>query len=184
MNLNISALSNLDVGKLLKRKEAIIYLLILVTAFFTARIIYQKQKALADSLKKELTEQEEVNWLSLELDKTESDFAKLRKNIPVGKISTVSFVELITQLAKARNISISSITPRSQADRGFYWEYPFEIEMTADYRQSRGFLSDIENSQYLFRVNSLAVGPASFASAKDAKRSRVRMGIYAISAKK
>lgn len=184
MNLDLERISKIEVGKLLKRKEVLISFVILIVVFYAGRGVYKRQSALANSLKQRLTEQREVNFLALELDRLEADLLKSQGDIPAGKISTVNIVDRINQLAKKRNINISSISPRGQIDKGFYWEYPLEIEMVADYSQCLGLLRDVESPKNSLRINSLFVSLASQISEKGPKLSKVRISISAIALKK
>ncbi len=177
----INEIQKLDLKKILNRKEVVMVLFIFAVAFFAAKIIYERQSAKALILQKELIEQKEVGKLSSELERQENDLANLLQGTPTGKISTVNIVEKITELARNENISISAITPRSQLDKELYWEYPFEMDMEADYRQVKRFLSSIENAKEFFRVNYLTASPVAAVAGKDSKRLRVKMAISAIS---
>jgi len=181
---DISVLTKLDITKFLKRKDVAVILIIVLAAFFVLRIILQQQSSRVEFLKKKLVEQQEASKLSMELEKLDGDFLNLEKDLPKGTISTVNIVDRIAELARRRNISISSITPKSQLDKGLYWEYPFEIEMEANYRQSRELLSDIENSKDFFKVSFLSVAQVTTLTKKDLKQTRVKMGISAFSLKK
>jgi hypothetical protein len=181
MNFDINQLLKLDVNKLLKRREIVIGLVIIIIALFVSRFVYMKQVSTAVLLKDKLTEQMEAGRLLVELNKLEADFENLKKGITVGQISTVSVVDMITEMARKRDISISSINPRNRVDNGLYWEYTFEIEMEGDYRRTKGLLSDVENSDNLFKVDFLSVSNAGTAGRNNPKFARVKMVISAIS---
>jgi len=184
LNLDLNELKKIDINKFLKRQDTLIILAVLVLGFFVSRAVYQKGINQAGFLQEQLKEQKEVSKLSLELERLEGELAVLQKNVPAGTVSTVVFVNKITDLAKKRNISISSISPKSSIDKGLYLEYPFEIEMEADYHQSGGFLSDIENSPDLYKVSVLSVSELTTATGAEAKRSKIKMAISAFTWKK
>ncbi|MDP2938956.1 MAG: type 4a pilus biogenesis protein PilO [Candidatus Omnitrophota bacterium] len=184
MNFDLNEIQNFDLSKLLQKKDLLINLLILVLALFIARGIYKAQTAQIASLKMQLNEQQQVNRLSSELETLEQELKHLQIGISTGMISTVNVMDKITELTKKRNISISSINPRSQADKGFYWQHSFEIVLEANYNQTGGFLSDIENSKDLFKVDALRVSTGTRGLNKDAKQQRVEITISAISWKK
>ncbi len=184
LNLDLNELKKIDVNKFLKRQDTLIILAVLALGFFASRAVYQNGINQASALHAKLKEQNEVNKLSLELEKLEAELSGWQMGVPLGTVSTVVFVNKITDLAKKRNISISSISPKSSVDKGLYLEYPFEIEVDADYRQSGLFLSDIENSVDLFKVSVLSVAPASATPSGDSKRVKVKMAISAITWKK
>lgn len=185
MNFNLSELQKIDVAVLLKRKDIMSILIILIVGIIAAKAIYQKESSSLILLKDKLSEQSQVNKLSLEIGKLETNFTSLQKDIPLGTISTVNIVDKITQLARRRNVNISSIGPKSQQDSGLYWEFPVEIEITANYRQIAGFLNDLEKSGDFLRVDYLSVTSEPWSAEGEVVRgSRVKMVITAVSWKK
>jgi Tfp pilus assembly protein PilO len=179
--MGIEYFKNFDVVKFLKRKDVLLNLLILVVVIFVSRAIYQHRTTLIAKLDTELKELQEASRISQELENFEEEFMNFKKVIPNETISTVSVVDRITDLAKKRSINISSITPRAAQIRDFYWEYPFEIEMSADFRQTGGFLSDLENSKDLFRVDYLNASANPSEAIKGTRQLKVRIVISAIS---
>lgn len=185
MNFSLSELQKIDLAALLKRKDILVILVILVLALLFSRAVYQKQSLKAEMLRQIVTEQSQINNLSLELDSLEASFAALQRNIPAGAISTAAIVDKISQIAKNRNITLSSISPKSQRDLGLYWEFPLDIEMNAEYRQIAFFLSDIEQQEEFFRVNNLSVNSQQmYAREEGITLPSIRISLSAFSWKK
>ncbi|MFC1804228.1 type 4a pilus biogenesis protein PilO [Candidatus Omnitrophota bacterium] len=144
------------IGLINNHKNKLLSLTVVVVALAAAAYIYKFQGGSLESLRAQKNAQIRKNQILSEIEKLQASLAVYQDALKKKDISV--FMNNINNIVKESNVSIASIKPLKEKDRGVYVEFFFALSVTArDYHQLAKFISEIENYSDIFIVDSMKI---------------------------
>ncbi len=180
--MDIKSLSKIDVSQIIKNKNLLANIGIIVLALVVIRNMHvgqvQKINLLKDQIKKENEITEFIDSLKAQEDKLD----KLQKNFQVN-LTTDRVIEKISVFAKENNIRINSIDAQTSLDKKNYQLLPITLRIESNYHKLGNLVSDIENTGFL-KIRTLYVDNRQSYHSETPTESEIVLNLYAVYIKK
>jgi len=128
---------------LLRYISIIIGVFIIIVFLLVARVINDDYRKKYSALEKRLADIEKKEEYVAKLTHLDKKIKNFRNKIFKGSI--INFKNIIEKEALARNINISSFTPREKETYGEYREVEFVLQLNSDYNSFKEFVCSLES---------------------------------------
>ena len=149
------SINNINLQAILKNKDKLIFLVILILALLTASRIYKIQKDKTAALKEEIAVQEQRIALALELagldKKISQDAGPYLKKEPAWNAR--SFHEF----ASKAEVKVVSVSPAQEQNSDFSSAALFELALKGSYHNLAKFISVLESQKDILQIESLSL---------------------------
>ena len=179
--MDLKDLSKIDINQLLKNKNILTNIGIIILALFVTVNMHKGQAKKINLLKNKISQENEISVSLGEVESLEEKVNKIKGNLPKDLSSDI-VIERISSIANKRNIRISSIDSQTALDREMYQLLPVRLEIKTGYHNLGHFISDIEQTG-IFRVKALNVRGEKTYSGKISETNFV-LELFAITLKK
>lgn len=140
-----------------KYKNTLLNVVLVLAALIFSYNLYEKQDKVLRELKRQKEEQIDKNKVLEEIGMFDQKIKALKES--VNKNDASLSLNTISRLAKANSIGITAIRPLAKQNYPLYAKYPFALEITIDngYNSLGMFISDLENDQAVYFVESIDI---------------------------
>ena len=149
------SINNINLQTILKNKDKLIFLVILILALLAASRIYKIQKDKTAALKEEIAIQEQRIALALELagldKKISQDAGPYLKKEPAWNAR--SFHEF----ASKAEVKVVSVSPAQEQNSDFSSAALFELALKGSYHNLAKFISILESQKDILQIESLSL---------------------------
>ncbi|MDD2751860.1 MAG: type 4a pilus biogenesis protein PilO [Candidatus Omnitrophica bacterium] len=153
---------------LLKNKNKVINLAVLILSAYIALVIYQGQNTKVVNLANAKEMEIKKNEVLTEISQQQAIFNNYRSFVNAKDASQLS--DAISNIAAAANAKIVSFRPMAEENFPVYSRFPFDIRVeTNDYHSLGKFISSLESHQFLFDVESIKI------TAQPPEKGKVRL---------
>ena len=128
--------------------------LIVFVSLLIARSIYQKQTAEIKNIQKGMAEEQQKGAILTRIAATESIIKKYSQYLPSTEDNRW-LLEQLGDIADQTGVSLLSISPRLPKEGDKYVSLSVDAEIRCDYNQLGNFISKLESSPQLIRLDSL-----------------------------
>ena len=144
-------------------KQNLLNLIILGIAVIIAFKVYQSKESEIKNLMLQKETEESKNSVLTEISNVEKDIDSLAAQVNNKSLSAV--LDKISDFAKNSSVNISKISPQKETIIGPYTKYSYELSLSASsYHILGSFISVLENSSDIYRVDNLIINSDSNAS--------------------
>ena len=149
------SINNINLQTILKNKDKLIFLVILILALLTASRIYKIQKDKTAALKEEIAIQEQRIALALELagldKKISQDAGPYLKKEPAWNAR--SFHEF----ASKAEVKVVSVSPAQEQNSDFSSAALFDLALKGSYHNLAKFISILESRENMPQIESISL---------------------------
>jgi len=143
---------------IVKNKNKVLNLVIMLFAGYLAFTIYQGQNAKVVNLANNKEIEIKKNEIITEISQQQGVFNSYKSLFNTKESSQLA--DAISSLAATGSVKIVSFRPVAEENYPVYSRYPFEIKIEAnDYHSLGKFISSLESHQYFFDVESIKITP-------------------------
>ena len=138
------------------KKNALILIgsLIVFVSLLMARSIYQKQTAEIKNIQKNISEEQQKSAILTRIVVAEGIIKRYCQYLPSTKDNRWLLGQL-SDIADQTEVSLLSISPRLPKEANKYVSLSVDVEIRCDYNQLGNFISKLESSPQLIRLDSV-----------------------------
>ena len=141
---------------ILKNKNKVVNLGVLLLSGYVALMIYQSQNAKVVNLSNAKEMEIKKNEVLTEISQQQAIFNNYKSFVNAKDAAQLS--DAISNIAAAANAKIVSFRPMTEENFPVYSRFPFDIRVeTNDYHSLGRFIGSLESHQYLYDVESLKI---------------------------
>ncbi len=180
--MDIKNLSKIDLGQVIRNKNLLANIGIILLALIITRNIHIGQIQEINQLKESVNKENEITVFIDDLKALEDEIDELQGDFEIN-LTSDKVMEKISILAKKNNLRISSIDAQSAVDKKTYQFIPITLRITSDYHKLGHFINDIEKTGIL-KVKSLHIDNRQTYYSKTLAENEASLELIAISLKK
>lgn len=154
------SLQNIDAQQILKRKDIVVYIVIIICVIFLVRTINQKQAVHIMVLEKSIEEAGTIIDLQKKVDGVRKEIQKYRNELPMAREFT-DVINEVSRMARKNKIEIANFTQQQVRNSDYSYQLPLSLSVNGDYYDIWSFLRDLENSQELFTFENISITKAN-----------------------
>ena len=149
------SINNINLQAILKNKDKLIFLVILILALLTASRIYKIQKDKTAALKEEIAVQEQRIALALELAGLDNKISQDAG--PYLKKESAWNAQSFHEFAFKAGVKVASISPAKEQNSGFSSAALFELALKGSYHNLAKFISVLESQKDMLQIENISL---------------------------
>lgn len=143
--MEMKNLSKINVRRLLKNKNFLVNIGIIVLALIITKNLHQDQLAKINAIRNQIAEEDKITIFVDQLKALEDKIDVIQRDFPAN-LNSNTVLENVSSLARKNAVKVNSIDSQSILDKRLYQQIPIKTEFKADYHKLGHLISDIENA--------------------------------------
>ena len=149
------SINNINLQAIIKNKDKLIFLVILILALLAASRIYKIQKDKTAALKKEIVVQEQRIGLAEELAGLDKEISQDAG--PYLKKGAVWNTRSFHEFASQAGVKVVSVTPAKERSSDFSSAALFDLALKGSYHNLAKFISILESRENMPQIESISL---------------------------
>ena len=153
--MRVQDIAKINVEALLKNKNFLANVGVIIIALIITRNMHVSQVQKIESLKNQISNEDEISGIIDELRSSENTIDSLERGF-AERLSSEIVIDTVSSLARQNGIRVDSISAKQVRDRDLYQQLPIDLQIKTSYHKLGHLISDIENTNVL-GVESLRI---------------------------
>lgn len=149
------AFNDISLQSILRNKEKLIFLVIIVLALFASWKIYEMQKNKTAAMNEETVIQEQRIALALELSGLDKKISQ--ESGPYLKKDPLLSEQSFQGFASRAEVKMVSVSPTKELDDDFSSAVFFDLELKGSYHNLAKFISILESQENMLRIQGISL---------------------------
>ncbi len=152
-----------------RRKDRVVFILILILAFLFGRnVIYRNNLSNAASIEAQLEEETKKNEILKTIEILDQKLQAYQKR-SFSAAETTQLLDRVSELAKQSGIEVETFNPLPAVEREHYIELPLKLSISCNYHKLGVFLAMLESTQEFIWAKELQMLKSSVTAGRIRK---------------